>query len=64
MAGQKERFEVSCSDLRHDCDFTARGKTEEEVLSKCRVHACDAHDKCGDSPKMRDKIRSYIRSVL
>ncbi len=56
--------ELSCRDFRQDCDFTVRAKTEEEVLNKCRVHACSAHGKCSTSSEMRDKIRSHIREVL
>jgi len=56
--------ELGCRDFRQDCDFTVRAKSEEEILSKCRVHACSAHGRCSTSPEMREKIRSHIRDVL
>lgn len=61
IMGEKE---LSCRDFRQDCDFTVRAKSEEEILSKCRVHACSAHGRCSTSSEMREKIRSHIRDVL
>jgi predicted small metal-binding protein len=60
---EREYKELSCKDFRQDCDFTIRGKTEEEVLNKCLEHACSAHSKCGDSPETREKIKSRIKDV-
>lgn len=60
----KEFKELGCRDFKQDCDFTARAKSEEEILDKCRVHACSAHGKCDDSPETREKVRSRIRAVL
>ncbi len=60
---RRTQKEISCSDFRSDCGFTARAATEDELLDKCRQHACSAHDKCGDSSDLRDKIRSRIRDV-
>ncbi len=59
----KEYKELSCKDFRLDCDFTVRTQTEKELLDKCREHACSAHGKCGDSPEVRERIKSHIRSV-
>ena len=56
--------ELGCRDFRQDCDFSVRAKSEEEILNKCRVHACSAHGRCSTSPEMREKIRSHIRDVL
>ena len=56
--------ELGCRDFRQDCDFTVRARSEEEILNKCRVHACSAHGRCSTSPEMREKIRSHIRDVL
>ncbi len=56
--------ELSCRDFRQDCGFSAKAKTEKEVLDKCWVHACSAHGQCNDSPEIREKIRSRIRDVL
>lgn len=59
-----ENKELGCKDFRSDCDFTAKGKTDDEILDKCQEHACSAHGKCDDSPEMREKIRSRIRNVF
>ncbi len=59
----KELKELSCKDFRKDCDFTIRAETENEILDKCGEHACSAHGKCGDSPEVREKIKSRIRAV-
>ncbi len=59
----KEYNELSCKDFRRDCDFTVRAENERELLDKCREHACNAHGKCGDSPEIRERIKSRIRKV-
>jgi len=59
-----EEKELSCRDFRQDCDFSARAKTEKEVLDRCQVHACSAHGRCSISPEVREKIRDHIRNVM
>ncbi len=61
---KKGKRELSCSDFRSDCDFTVRADNDEEILDRCRVHACSSHGKCDDSPEMRERIRSRIRSLV
>ena len=34
---------IRCRDVGVDCDFEARGETEQEVLRKCAEHARSAH---------------------
>jgi predicted small metal-binding protein len=34
---------VTCRDVGVDCDFEARGQTEQEVLKKCAEHARSEH---------------------
>lgn len=34
---------VSCRDVGMDCDFEARGETEQEIMQKCEEHARTAH---------------------
>ena len=34
---------ITCRDVGVDCDFVARGQTEQEVLKKCVEHARSAH---------------------
>ncbi len=65
MARQTEGLkELGCKDFRQNCDFTVRAKSEEEILDKCREHACKAHGKCNDSPEIREKVKSRIRAVM
>jgi len=35
---------LRCKDIGVDCDFVARGKTEEAVLKKAAEHARKDHD--------------------
>ncbi len=56
--------ELGCKDFRQNCDFTVRAKSEDEILDKCREHACKAHGKCDDSPEIREKVKSRIRAVM
>ncbi len=56
--------ELGCRDFKQNCDFTVRSKSEDEILDRCREHACKAHGKCDDSPEIREKVRSRIREVL
>ena len=55
--------ELSCRDFRSECDYTVRATTDEEILSKCEIHACSAHGKCDVSPETRERIKSRIRNV-
>jgi predicted small metal-binding protein len=34
---------LRCRDVGVDCDFEARGATEEEILQKCSEHGRTAH---------------------
>ncbi len=65
MARKTEELkELGCKDFRQSCDFTVRAKSEEEILNRCREHACKAHGKCDDSPEIREKVKSRIRAVM
>lgn len=64
MTDAKEYKELGCRDFKQDCDFSVRAKSENEILDRCRVHACKAHGKCDDSPETREKVRSRIRTVM
>jgi len=65
MARQtKDLKELSCKDFKQSCDFTVRSKSEDEILDKCRDHACKAHGRCDDSAEIREKVRSRIRAVM
>lgn len=52
---------VSCREVGVDCDFEARGETEQEVLQKCADHAKSAHGMDEIPPDLAAKVRSSIR---
>jgi predicted small metal-binding protein len=52
---------VRCREVGVDCDFEARGATEQEVLDKCAEHGRTAHGMQGLSPELVAKVRAAIR---
>jgi predicted small metal-binding protein len=52
---------ISCRDVGVDCDFVARGQTEQEILQQCAEHARSAHGMNELSPELAQKLRSGIR---
>ncbi|HVJ04739.1 MAG TPA: DUF1059 domain-containing protein [Candidatus Saccharimonadales bacterium] len=52
---------VSCRDIGVDCDFVARGDSEQEVLQQCMEHARSAHGMNELTPELAEKVRSGIR---
>jgi predicted small metal-binding protein len=46
-----------------DCDFNARGATEDEVLKQAVAHASTAHQIKEMTPELAAKVRAAIRSV-
>jgi predicted small metal-binding protein len=52
---------VNCRDVGVDCDFTARGETEQEVLEQCAEHARTAHGMNEIPPELAEKVRTAIR---
>jgi predicted small metal-binding protein len=52
---------VNCRDVGVDCDFIARGETEQEVLEQCSEHARTAHGMNEIPPELAAKVRSSIR---
>jgi predicted small metal-binding protein len=51
---------VRCREVGVDCDFEARGETEQEVLQKCAEHAKSAHGMDEIPPELASKVRSSI----
>jgi len=43
-----------------DCDFVARGQTEQEVLKKCVEHARSAHGMQELSAELTAKVKAAI----
>ncbi|HEX7207750.1 MAG TPA: DUF1059 domain-containing protein [Nitrososphaeraceae archaeon] len=56
---------VSCREVGVDCDYVAKGETEEEIMKNAGEHAVKDHGyKQEDimTPEMKEKIRQHIRS--
>jgi predicted small metal-binding protein len=52
---------IRCRDVGVDCDFEARGETEQEVLDKCAEHGRTAHGMQELTPEVVAKVRAAIR---
>jgi predicted small metal-binding protein len=52
---------VSCRDVGADCDFVARGESEEEVLRQVTEHAHTDHKMIEIPAEVVDKVRAAIR---
>ena len=52
---------ISCRDVGVDCDFVARGETEEEVLEQCAVHGRAVHNMTEIPLELVSKVRAAIR---
>ena len=52
---------ITCRDVGVDCDFVARGQTEQEVLQQCAEHARTAHGMNEIPPELAEKVRSAMR---
>jgi len=51
---------VRCREVGVDCDFEARGETEQEVLNKAAEHGRTAHGMQTLSPELVAKVRAAI----
>ena len=51
---------VSCRDIGMDCDFVARGQSEDEILAKCAEHARTDHGMSEIPDEVVTKVRSAI----
>ena len=52
---------IRCRDVGVDCDFEARGETEQEVLDQCAEHGRTAHGMQELTPELVAKVRAAIR---
>ena len=52
---------IRCRDVGVDCDFEARGETEQEILKKAAEHAKTAHNMAEIPPELVDMVRGAIR---
>lgn len=54
---------LSCRDAGVDCDFVARGETEEEIFRQCAKHGKEAHGMNEIPADLVEKMRGLIREV-
>jgi len=52
---------VSCREVGIDCDFVAKGETEQEVLQECAEHARKEHGMTELPADLAEKVRGAIR---
>jgi len=52
---------LRCRDVGMDCDFEARGETEEEILKKAAEHAETVHNMKEIPEEVLGKVRAAIR---
>jgi predicted small metal-binding protein len=54
---------LSCRDAGCDCDYVAKGETEEEVINDAADHGMKAHEKTQDDmTQMQANLRAAIRT--
>lgn len=52
---------LHCNDVVGNCDFVARGDSEQDILQQAAEHARTAHQVSEVTPELADKVRSAIR---
>jgi predicted small metal-binding protein len=52
---------ISCRDVGVDCDFEARGETEQEIMQKCAEHGRSAHGMTELPADLAAKVKAAIR---
>jgi predicted small metal-binding protein len=53
---------MSCRDVGPDCDFVARGETDEEIMGQVAEHARTAHGMDEVPPEVAERARAAIRN--
>jgi predicted small metal-binding protein len=52
---------INCRDAGVDCDFVAKGETDQEVLQQCAEHARTAHGMNELPAELASKVQAAIR---
>lgn len=52
---------LRCNDVVGNCDFVARGESEQDVLQQASEHARTAHQVSEVTPELAEKVRSAVR---
>jgi predicted small metal-binding protein len=55
--------ELRCKDAGMDCDFVARGQTEEEVMKAAAEHGKQKHGMTQITPDLQKKMKSIIHDA-
>lgn len=59
-------YKLTCKDMGSaDCDFTATGETQEEVMAKMKEHAMSAHpDKMKEMTMTDAEMEEMMKSKM
>jgi predicted small metal-binding protein len=52
---------IRCRDVGVDCDFVARGVSEEDILRQCAEHAKSEHGMSEIAPELVQRVRAAIQ---
>lgn len=52
---------LACREVGMDCDFVARGNSEEEIMAKAAQHARQDHGFESIPPEVAEKVKAAIR---
>jgi predicted small metal-binding protein len=52
---------MSCRDVGPDCDFVARGESEDEVMGQVAEHARTVHGMEDVPPELAEKAKAAIK---
>ncbi len=52
---------MSCKDVGPECDFVARGETDEEVMGQVAEHARTVHGMEEVPPELAEKAKAAIK---
>ena len=55
--------ELRCRDVGLDCDYQARGNSDDEVLRQAAEHARSVHQIQEMPPELAAKVKAAIRTV-
>ena len=59
-------YTLACRDAGVDCDFVARGETEEQVLAEGTKHVKEVHgytDEQVNAPKFLEESKKIIKKI-
>jgi predicted small metal-binding protein len=52
---------LRCGDIVGNCDFVAKGESEQEILQQASEHARTSHGIEQITPELAEKVRSAIK---